>query len=270
MRDPVVAGQFYAGRKEKLEKQIEECYTSPLGPGKVPELSEGERNIVGAVVPHAGYVFSGPVASHVYSALAGDGFPETFVIIGPNHQGGGKRVALTTEDFKTPLGTMKIDQELASKLEEWISNDPMPHQYEHSIEVQLPFIQHISSDVEFLPIVMNVQDYEASKRVGEWIRKGTKDKDVVVVASSDLSHYVLKSTAEKKDRMVIEKILDLDAQGVHNTVVKENVSACGYGPIVAMMEACEAEHAELLKYATSGDVREMNEVVGYAGIVLRR
>lgn len=270
MRDPVVAGQFYADKKEKLQQQIEECYTSPLGPGEVPELSDGERHIVGAVVPHAGYVFSGPVASHVYSALARDGFPDTFVIIGPNHQSRGKKVALTTEDFKTPLGTMNIDQEMASRLEEWVPDDPMSHRYEHSIEVQLPFIQYISSTVEFVPVVMNMQDYETSKQVGKWIKRSAQDKDVVFIASSDLSHYVLKDVAKEKDGKVIDKILALDAQGVHDTVVSENISACGYGPIVAMMEACGATQGELLKYATSGDVREMNEVVGYAGIVLRR
>jgi AmmeMemoRadiSam system protein B len=116
LRYPAVAGQFYSGTEEALVKEIESCYTSTIGPGKLPELSRGERSISGLIVPHAGYVFSGPVAAHSYSALASDGFPKTFVIIGPNHSGMGSPIALTTQDFLTPMGEVSVDKELAAEL----------------------------------------------------------------------------------------------------------------------------------------------------------
>jgi len=271
MRYPVVAGQFYPESERRLRMEIERCFVSPLGPGKIPEVNEkGERRIVGAVSPHAGYTFSGPVAAHVYSAIAQDGFPETFVIIGPNHQGLGQMVAMSTQDFLTPLGTVKADKRLAAKLGRWIDDDPLAHQYEHSIEVQLPFLQFLSPEFKLLPITMTLQDYETASELGAWLRRSVEGEDVVIIASSDLSHYVPEEEAERKDMKLIDRVLSLDSRGVYDTAMNEGVSACGYGPIVAMMEAVEAGSAKLLKYATSGDVHPMREVVGYGAITLMR
>ena len=168
MRYPAVAGQFYSGTEEALVKEIESCYKSPIGPGELPALSAGERRIRGVVAPHAGYVFSGPVAAHSFHALARDGFPKTFVIIGPNHSGMGSPVALTTQDFLTPLGEVSVDKDLAGELiRKGISDDILSHRYEHSVEVQLPFLQHISRDFKFLPITMMDQDYRTARDLGE-------------------------------------------------------------------------------------------------------
>ncbi|MBM4237170.1 MAG: AmmeMemoRadiSam system protein B, partial [Euryarchaeota archaeon] len=227
MRHPAVAGKFYPGREKDLREEIRNCFLSLLGPGSVPELSSGERKIVGAVVPHAGYTFSGPIAAHVYAAIARDGFPETFVIIGPNHNAIGSAVAMTTEDFVTPLGTCEVDKEMVGELERWFDIDPIAHQYEHSIEVQLPFIQYFSDKVKLLPISMALQDYETAKEAGSQLRDVIWDRDVVVIASTDFSHYVAEGVAKKKDAEVIDQILRLNPKGVYDTVLQRDVSICG-------------------------------------------
>ncbi|MEM0449067.1 MAG: AmmeMemoRadiSam system protein B [Methanomassiliicoccales archaeon] len=270
MRYPAVAGKFYSSKEKALREQIEESFRSKLGPGEIPSLAQGRGNIVGGVVPHAGYVFSGPVAAHVYAAIAKEGFPETFVIIGPNHHGLGSGVAMTSEDFMTPLGVCQVDKELVRRLRGFVDEDPYAHQHEHSVEVQVPFIQYFSKEVKFLPLTMLFQDYETAKELGARLRTACKDKDVIVLASSDFSHYVPRHQAESQDRAVIERILALDSPGVEQVVISKDVSMCGYGPVMAMLEAVQGRKAELLKYATSGDLHPMQDVVGYAGIIVRR
>jgi AmmeMemoRadiSam system protein B len=270
MRYPAVAGSFYPAKEGALRQQIEDAFTSKIGPGSIPALGVGRGNIVGAVVPHAGYVYSGPVAAHVYGRIAQEGFPETFVIIGPNHHGIGTGVAMTTEDFVTPLGTCQVDKPLAKKLAGWVDDDPRAHQHEHSVEVQIPFLQYFSRAVKFLPITMLAQDVMTAKELGVTLRKACQGKEVIVLASSDFSHYVPPGIALKQDRAVIDKILALDAPGVEAVVRAKNISMCGCGPVMAMLEAVEGGSAELLRYATSGELQPMREVVGYAGIVVRK
>ena len=271
MRSAAVAGQFYASGKTDLEQQIEECFKSPLGPKTVPAVQDGPRNIVGGVSPHAGFMFSGPVAAHLFSAIANDGFPETFVIIGPNHTGRGSGIAITIEDFETPLGIAKVDVDLAEAMKkDLIDIDPQAHHYEHSIELQLPFLQYLSKDFKFVPICMAFQDYDAAISVGEIVRQATEGKEVVVIASTDFSHYVTKESAKKKDGMALEAIERMDAKALYDVVLDENISMCGYGPVMAMMTACKGGKARVLKYATSGDVRPMNDVVGYASVVVEK
>lgn len=271
MRYPAVAGQFYAGTETTLRKQIDDCFHHTLGPGEIPPLDpSGERSIKGVVSPHAGYMFSGPVAAHSFRALANDGFPETFIVIGPNHQGMGSGVALTTHDFETPLGVMETDKELAAALHKGLIDDDFTaHKYEHSIEVQIPFIQYFSKTAKFVPICMLLQDYETAAEAGKVIAEAIKGKDVVVIASTDFSHYVSPEKAEQDDMLAIQQILDLNAEGLEKTVRSNRISMCGFGPVMAMLEAVGGSNAELLKYATSGDIRPMSEVVGYAGIVVR-
>jgi AmmeMemoRadiSam system protein B len=271
MRSPAAAGQFYASGKADLERQIEECFNSPLGPKAVPAVQDGSRRIVGGVSPHAGFMFSGPVAAHLFSAIASDGFPETFVIIGPNHTGRGSGIAITTEDFETPLGIAKVDIELAEVMKkDLIDIDPQAHYFEHSIELQLPFLQYLSKDFKFVPICMAFQDYDAAISVGEIVRQAVEGKDVIVIASTDFSHYVTKESAKKKDGMALEAIERMDAKALYDVVLDENISMCGYGPVMAMMTACKGSRARVLKYATSGDVRPMNDVVGYASVVVEK
>lgn len=270
MRYPAVAGQFYEGKEATLRKQIEECFLHNLGPGEIPQLQTGDRSIKGAVVPHAGYMFSGPVAAHVCSALAKDGFPETFIIIGPKHTGFGSPVAITTEEFKTPLGNVAIDLDLAKELHTGvIDNDLIAHRGEHSIEVQLPFLQYMKPDIKFVPLCIGHQTYKMAREIGGIISKAIKGKDVVVLASTDFSHYVPKDIAKKKDMKAMEAIIKLDAKGLYKTVDKYNISMCGFGPVMAMIEAVEGTQAKLLKYSTSGDIMDMRDVVGYGAVVIR-
>ncbi len=271
MRYPAVAGQFYPKNEKALRNEIERCFTSTLGPGQVPKLNkDGPHKIAGAVVPHAGYPYSGPVAAHVYAALAEDGFPDTFVVIGPNHNGFGAAVSTTTEDFQTPLGIMKNDVEITNKLGPLVQNDPVAHRYEHSIEVQLPFIQYLSKDAELVPIVMYAQDHETAKEVGKEVRKACEGRKVVVLASSDFSHYVPEPIAHALDTKVIDQIIARDSQKVYDTVVQKDISMCGYGPVMAMLEATQGKGTVLFKYATSGDAVPMSEVVGYAAIAVMK
>lgn len=271
MRKPAVAGQFYEGDRRSLEEQIEGCYLHRLGPGRLPEFNrEGPRKIHGMVNPHAGYMYSGPVAAHGFSKLAEDGFPKTFVIFGPNHTGLGAGIALGTEDFETPLGVVKIDRDLTERLaKDIIVEDATAHRFEHSIEVQLPFLQHLNEDFKFVPICMGLQDYENASVVGRIVGEVIRGKDVVVIASTDFSHYIPKDLAAKKDKMAIDKILAMDAKAFHDTVSKHDISMCGYGPVTAMLTAVGEGRPEFLKYASSGDVVPMREVVGYCSIVVR-
>lgn len=272
MRRASVAGQFYAGDAKSLREQIEQCFMGPLGPGRVPKLNpKGRRNIVGGVSPHAGYMYSGMVAAHLYAMLAEDGFPESFVILGPNHTGMGSGLAISTQDFETPLGVAKIDHDLAKKLRKGlVDEDDHSHRAEHSIEVQLPFLQFMSPDVKFVPICMGFQDLEAATSVGELIRDAMKSKDIVVIASTDLSHYVPASVARQKDTLVMDSIKAMDPKRLYEVVRDEDISMCGYGPVIAAMTACAGGKAIVLKYANSGDVHPMHDVVGYASCVMEK
>jgi AmmeMemoRadiSam system protein B len=270
MRHPAVAGQFYSGSESKLRKEIEDCFLSPLGPGSLPTISDGVRSILGAVIPHAGYIFSGPVAAHVYHAIASDGMPEAFVIIGPNHRGLGAPVAVTDEDFATPLGTCRVHREMARKIGGIVQMDRMAHVQEHSVEVQVPFIQYLFPKARIVPIVMGLQDEETARQLGKEIARLREEYDILVLASSDMSHYVPRAKAEADDRKVLDRIVALDVEGMYDTVRRKDVSMCGFGPVAAMIHAVDGRKGELLRYATSGDVMDMSDVVGYAAVIVKR
>ena len=279
MRSPVVAGQFYSGTRLALLSQIEQCYLSKHGPGKLPKVKEGVRKIVGLVSPHAGYMYSGPVAAHGFARIAEDGRPGSFIIMGPNHTGAGSGVSIMTSGkWKTPLGEIEIDKELGEKIRhasDIIDVDAVAHAYEHSIEVQLPFLQHIFDDkFKFVPICMMLQDERTSLEVGDAIAEASTGRDVIIIASTDFTHYESQRSAMEKDKKVIDKIIAMNPQGVVRTVDEEGVTMCGYGPVSAMLQATKklgAKKAELLKYATSGDTAgPMAQVVGYASIVISK
>lgn len=270
MREPAVAGQFYAADKESLVTEIEACYASPHGPGHLPGRLGGDRSLAGLVVPHAGYMYSGPVAAHAYLALAEDGLPDTFVILGPNHTGYGLPLAVATEDFQTPLGVARVDTDLAEALMGGLlEGDMEAHRYEHSLEVQIPFLQHLGADVSMAAICMGVQDYPAAREVGVRVRAVLEDRDALILASTDFSHYVRPEVAAVKDRGAIDRILAGDPKAFIDTVEAEGVSMCGYGPVAAALAALGGPKGELLKYGHSGDVAPMRDVVGYAAITLR-
>lgn len=279
MRRPAVAGTFYNGDRDSLLKQIEWCYKHPHGPGRIPEPQAGERRLVGLVSPHAGYMYSGPVAAHGFYFLSRDGKPNSIVIIGPNHSGIGSGVSIMTRGkWITPLGNVEIDGPLAEGIKKAsgiIDVDETAHEYEHSLEVQLPFLQHVfNGDFKIVPICMMMQDEETSEEVGLAIAKAAKGKDVIIIASTDLTHYEPQKLAANKDKKAIERILSLDWKGLLKVVHEEDISMCGYGPVASMLRAAidlGAKEAKLLKYATSGDTSgPMPQVVGYGSIAVLR
>jgi len=280
VRSPCQAGAFYAGTKSSLTKQIENCFIHKFGPGKLPQVNrKGKRNIVALVCPHAGYMYSGAVAANSYYSLANDGVPQTAIILGPNHTGMGSGVSMMVEGaWETPLGTSSIDTVTAKKILEQtkiIDTDESAHRLEHSIEVQLPFLQYVYGlGIRFVPICMMMQDLTTSCEVGEAISNAVGSSNAVIIASSDMTHYENQTDASKKDRLVIEQILSLDEEALQETVESENVSMCGYGPVTAAIRAARvlgAKDASLLSYKTSGDMTgDTSSVVGYASISMTK
>jgi AmmeMemoRadiSam system protein B len=276
IRMPTQAGMFYAGNPHDLKIQIEKCFKHKLGPGELPKVVEKDtRKIIGLVCPHAGYEYSGPVAAHAYHALAFDGRPDTVVILGPNHTGYGSALAIMNEGvWRTPLGDVEIDSEVAARIIEnsdILDIDELAHKYEHSIEVQLPFLQFLyGSKFKFVPIAFLLQDLQSSREVGEAIAKALKEKNAVIMASSDMTHFEPQSQAERKDKMAIAMAEKMEEEKYYSIIETYNVSSCGYGPVIATITATKilgANNARLLCYKTSGDVTgDYSSVVGYAAI----
>ncbi|MEM2102601.1 MAG: AmmeMemoRadiSam system protein B [Candidatus Bathyarchaeia archaeon] len=276
IRRPCQVGTFYAASPESLKAQIEECFLHRLGPGKLPRVSgEGKRDIIGLVCPHAGYMYSGPVAAHGYYNLALDGKPDTVVVFGPNHTGQGSGLSIMNEGvWRMPLGDVQIDTETADAImreARTIDVDDSAHALEHSIEVQLPFLQYLyGSSFKFVPLSFLMQDLESSREVGQATAKALVDKNAVIIASSDMTHYEPHKNAERKDKLALEAVERLDEKQFYTTIENMGITACGYGPITALITAAKAlgsKKAKLLRYATSGDVTgDFSAVVGYASV----
>jgi AmmeMemoRadiSam system protein B len=274
-RKAAVAGMFYAGTARELEEQIEWCYKHELGPGAIPRVNgKGLREIVAIVAPHAGYYYSGPVAAHAYKELAEDGVFDTAVILGPNHTGYGPSVSLWAgASWSTPLGEIEINKKLAQALlGDVIKADETAHMHEHSIEVQLPWLQYLYKKVKIVPISMLAQDIETARTVGKAISRA--GSDIVIIASSDFTHYEPHRVAMETDGSVIEAVLALDEEELYRRCESLNCTMCGYGPVAAAIIAAKemkAQRAGLLKYATSGDTSgDFSRVVGYSSIVIKR
>ncbi len=268
MRYPRVAGQFYPSDPKELKAQIKAVFMHRLGPGKIPTMKQGEE-LLAVMAPHAGYMFSGPIAAHSYAALA-ESFPKggTIIVIGPNHTGFGAPISLTTQDWWMPFGTVKVDMELAEMLiKGGIADDMSAHRYEHSVEVQLPFIQYISDEFLFLPIVMMDQSMRSAVALGKLLRYSIESlgKKAVIVASTDFSHYVPKEKAYRNDAYALSAIEKMDIKGLYDAIRRYDITMCGYGPVAATMEAVKEKvsRTKILKYATSGDIMPMKDVVGY-------
>jgi AmmeMemoRadiSam system protein B len=279
VRKPLYAGTFYENSSENLKNQIKTCYTHTHGPGKIPTVQKGPRKIVGLVCPHAGYIYSGPIAAHSYNYLATDGKPDVFVILGPNHRGQGTGLSIMTEGvWQTPLGDVLVDEETADQIlnfSEIIDIDDMAHTYEHSIEVQLPFLQYLyESPLKFVPISFLLQDLESSREVGQAIAKALDGKNAVIIASTDMTHYEPHKIAEKKDKKALNAIEKLDEKTFYSIIESYHMTACGYGPVMALITAAKflgAEKGNLLCYKTSGDITgDYSAVVGYASVVFTR
>jgi len=289
LRNAVVAGQFYPGSEQQLLQQLEECFLEKRGYGKLPVLQKTVGALRGLVVPHAGFIYSGAIASHAYGRLAKQGFADTFIILGPNHTGMGSGVSVMTQGaWKTPLGIVPIDEPLAKSLATGIvDQDASAHTYEHSIEVQLPFLQFLAQgrSFSFVPLCLMMQDSDTVQDIGEILTKAVQEskKHVVLIASSDFSHagFNYRSSpppgmrvdeyATQQDTLAIKEILALDPQGLIETVEQHDITMCGSGPVAAMLLAAKnlgASRAELLKYGTSYEVHPGSSCVGYGAIAV--
>ena len=269
IRPPVVAGQFYSETASGLLKQLKQLID--------PQAKK--EKIIGAIVPHAGYIYSGRVAGAVFSAMAA---ADTFIILGPNHTGLGKQFSLMSSGmWKTPLGDVEIDEELSKALlknSQILEEDDLAHRREHSLEVELPFLQYLFSrtgeKIKIVPIVIgggNLSDYQ---KLGKELYQavGQAKKKIVALASSDMTHYEAQEAAESKDKKALDKILNLDEKGLLDIIDEYNITMCGSAPVAVLLSYAKemrAHTARLIKYetsaATSGD---SSSVVGYAGVII--
>ncbi len=264
-RKAAVAGQFYHDSSARLSHQVQEYVSHNLP----------RERAIGILSPHAGLIYSGAVAGEVYSRIS---LPDTFLLIGPNHTGLGARIALMSEgEWEIPTGLFPVDARLAQRIISNVSiasSDSQAHIFEHSLEVQLPFIGAFSKTAKIVPLTVLSATLEECMSLGDGIARAIRGVDypVVIVASSDMSHYVSDGVARKKDRMAIDRILALDPKGLFETVRQEKISMCGYLPATIMLfaaKALDARSAKLVKYTTSGDVSgDYDAVVGYAGIIV--
>jgi len=275
-RMPAVSGTFYASTRDGVIEQIESCYRHKLGPGEVPEVNEsGPREIIGLVAPHAGYMASGPVAAHAYSALARDGRIDTAVIVGPNHTGYGSPVSVwVAGTWSTPLGEARVNEDVANMMLGGIVHaGESAHIYEHSVEVQIPWLQHLYGDsVQIVPVAMLAQDTGVAGELGEAMAR--VKGNVVFIASTDLTHYEPLESASRKDMQIVSAVEKLNITEMYRRLDAESCTMCGYGPVAAVMHAVRrlgATRAELLKYATSGDATgDYSRVVGYSSLAFKR
>ncbi len=266
LRLPAVAGRFYPSHPAELAALVRECCKVVPPPHPV--------HVRACLVPHAGYIYSGHVAGAV---LAGIALPKKIIVLGVRHYPRGEPAAiLSSGAWRTPLGDAAIDESLAEALKKacpLLREDSVAHSGEHSLEVQLPFLQVLAPGFAFVPVALGTVRFENLVSVGEAMARvlGSFEEDVLLLTSSDLNHYEDEATTQIKDGKAIENLLALNARGLYDTCLNEDISMCGLGPAVAMITALNAlgaKKSELVKHATSGDVSgDRDAVVGYAGML---
>ena len=269
LRHPAVAGRFYPRDPEDLRAEVQ-VYLSQAKPAQ-----ETLVRAIGCIAPHAGYIYSGHVAGAVFARIE---IPERCVVMCPNHTGVGRALAMMSEGaWETPLGEVPIDTNLAAALKQrfpTLQDDPAAHRAEHAAEVELPFLQLRQPKLTFVPIALGTGQFEPLEQLGHALADviAAQKEPVLIVASSDMNHYESDAVTRVKDQQAIERILTLDARGLYDVVTQQDISMCGFGPAVAMLTAARrlgARSAELVKYATSGDISgDRDMVVGYAGVVV--
>ena len=267
LRTPAVAGRFYPGEPGELLREIHEY---------APQAETARISAIGCIAPHAGYMYSGHVAGAVYAKIE---VPRHCFILCPNHTDRGAPLAvMTATTWQTPLGEVEASTELGAQLVRHfpqLQEDSAAHRGEHAIEVQLPFLQVQQQDLHIVPIVIGTSEFHALRDLGEALGDviGSSEEEVLIVASSDMNHYESDALTRIKDHKAIERILALDARGLWETVMSEDISMCGFGPAVVTLTAAKilgAMSATLVRYATSGDISgDYDRVVGYAGIVVQ-
>ncbi|MBI2981735.1 MAG: AmmeMemoRadiSam system protein B [Deltaproteobacteria bacterium] len=266
LRKPAVAGSFYPSDPKRLTQEMGRCLDFPPRP---------KKRAVGVVSPHAGSIYSGRVAGELYSQI---NIPDRLILLSPNHTGYGVPFSIWPKgSWETPLGKAKVDEELAASFMNQcplLEEDEEAHQTEHSIEVQIPFLQFLKKQFAFVPLTLSHVSYSDCVTVGHALAKTIRfsKKPVLIVASSDMNHYENQKIAEEKDRLAIEQILRLDPKGLYETVHQKRISMCGVIPTTVMLVAAqglEATKAELVRHATSGEVtKDYGSVVGYASLIV--
>ena len=270
VRTPAAAGMFYPEEPAMLRQVMRECFLHEYGPGDIP----AQEGVLGVICPHAGYMYSGPVACHSMRAISSRPY-DLFIVVGPNHWGLGRDVASMRDcRWETPLGHVDVDSESADMLAEFSTAEPdfFAHTKEHSIEVQIPMLQAVfTNKFKILPIVMIKQDKETAKDVGRAVAGIARKKNAMIIGSSDLTHYEPNEFAHEQDHALMDAVLKMDIDEFYRVLEERQVSACGYGAIAATMAACRelgASKGRLLKYATSGDISgEKTSVVGYGSMI---
>lgn len=264
LRLPVVADRFYPGDPGELESVVA-GYTSAAQQKKHAKL---------VVVPHAGYVYSGGVAGETFSRVE---IPRTVIMLGPNHHGHGARIAMSTQDWATPMGRVPCAVDLASLLGgpgSIIQTDDMAHRHEHSLEVQLPFLQFFQKQLSIVAITLSTLSWHQCQEVAREITEAIRSYSlpVLVVASTDMTHYESRDKASQKDKMALEHVIHIDPKGLYDTVVSRKISMCGVIPTTIALTAAialGAQEVDLVRYTDSGEVTgETGQVVGYAGLVV--
>lgn len=265
-RMPAVAGQFYHSSPSRLKSQV----------GQYVIKNTVKEKAIGVVSPHAGLIYSGHVAGAVYSSIE---FPQTFILIGPNHTGLGTVVSIMSSgSWEMPMREIFVDENVSKKIIKhlpFVEDDPRAHRLEHSLEVQLPFIAYFSDSAKIVPIAVMKASLRECQQIGKGIAEAIKESDmkIVIVASSDMSHYVPDSTARRLDKLALDNVISLNPEGLYNIVMKESISMCGYLPTTIMLYAAlhlGAKEAKLIKYATSAEVSgDYDHVVGYAGVIVK-
>jgi AmmeMemoRadiSam system protein B len=268
IRLPAVSGRFYPNERAKLDEELDLLLVTKNQTQKIRAQA--------CLVPHAGYKYSGHVAGAVYSQIE---IPARVILLGPRHFPRGASFAILSDGaWQTPLGLAQINCALAEKIRRacpLLREDKVAHESEHSLEVQLPFLQRLAPSFVFVPIVIGSAQYEELEALGNAIADviSSESEPILLIASSDMNHYESDAVTRVKDRKAMDRILALDPRGLFDTVRNEEISMCGYAATVAMLIAVRrmrASHAELIRYATSGEINgDLQEVVGYAGIIIK-
>ena len=269
LRPAAVAGRFYPADPDDLRAEARAYLAQTSSTNQAP------LRALGCIAPHAGYLYSGHVAGAVFARVE---VPKRCIVMCPNHTGMGRALAIMSEGaWQTPLGEVPIDAELAGALKHKfpaLQEDSAAHRAEHAAEVELPFLLLRQPELKFVPIALGTGQFEVLEQLGRALADviAARNDSVLIVASSDMNHYESDAVTRVKDHRAIERILTLDPRGLFDVVTQQNISMCGFGPAVAMLTAARqlgAKSAELVKYATSGDISgDRDMVVGYAGVVV--
>ncbi len=266
IRTPAVANQFYSADPSTLNQQISSF---------TPTVSIKKHDAIVAISPHAGYIYSGAVAAETFAQI---NIPDNIIVLGPNHHGRGEPLAVMTEgQWQMPFGTVQINEHLANSILEkskLFNSDKQAHIPEHSLEVQIPFLQYHNKNISILPICISYISFDECMKAGEAIAAATREyeKPVLIVASTDMTHYESRESASKKDLLAMTQIDNLDPENLYNTVVGNKISMCGIMPTTIALIAANklgAKQATLVRYTDSGETSgDINQVVGYAGYIV--